>query len=137
MRLWHQELINKLPRQQLLGQHRECCALRGLGWGKKHSTVDYVFIYELERLIAFHFLVMKEMEARGYQPSRDWKKSLYRGKTLGFVPQEEIDDELILKLLLQKEHLYLEHNGEYLKTCLENLRRKGIVLDLEHKIVSN
>ena len=29
MRLWHQALIPKLPRPQLLGQHRECCALRG------------------------------------------------------------------------------------------------------------
>ena len=28
MRLWHQDLIPKLPRPQLLGQHRECCALR-------------------------------------------------------------------------------------------------------------
>ena len=32
MRLWHQDLIPKLPRPQLLGQHRECCALRGNGW---------------------------------------------------------------------------------------------------------
>ena len=31
MRLWHQALIPYLPRQQLLGQHRECCALRGKG----------------------------------------------------------------------------------------------------------
>lgn len=43
MRLWHQDLIKHLPRQQLLGQHRECAALRGKGWGKKHDTVDYVF----------------------------------------------------------------------------------------------
>ena len=35
MRLWHQGLIDKLPRQQLLGQHRECCALRGGGVGQK------------------------------------------------------------------------------------------------------
>lgn len=35
MRLWHEDLIHKLPRQQLLGQHRECCALRGNGWAKK------------------------------------------------------------------------------------------------------
>jgi len=34
MRLWHESLITKLPRQQLLGQHRECCALRGGGGGK-------------------------------------------------------------------------------------------------------
>ena len=45
MRLWHQDLIPKLPRPQLLGQHRECCALRGNGWGKKHATVNYVFDY--------------------------------------------------------------------------------------------
>ena len=43
MRLWHEELIPLLPRQQLLGQHRECCAMRGNGWGKKHRVVDYVF----------------------------------------------------------------------------------------------
>ena len=45
MRLWHQSLIKHLPRQQLLGQHRECCALRGNGWNKKHSTIDYIFRY--------------------------------------------------------------------------------------------
>ena len=38
MRLWHKDMISKLPRMQLLGQHRECTALRGKGWGKKHST---------------------------------------------------------------------------------------------------
>ena len=29
MRLWHEQMIPKLPKNQLLGQHRECCALRG------------------------------------------------------------------------------------------------------------
>lgn len=43
MRLWHESLIPYLPRQQLLGQHRECCDLRGKGWDKKHKTVNYVF----------------------------------------------------------------------------------------------
>ncbi|MFP9126015.1 pyrimidine dimer DNA glycosylase/endonuclease V, partial [Enterococcus faecalis] len=54
MRLWHEKLISKLPRQQLLGQHRECCALRGNGWGKKHATVDYVFHYSPYRLFQYH-----------------------------------------------------------------------------------
>jgi len=31
MRLWHETLIPRLPRAQLLGQHRECAALRGAG----------------------------------------------------------------------------------------------------------
>ncbi|HEL0091716.1 TPA: hypothetical protein TT920_002046, partial [Streptococcus equi subsp. zooepidemicus] len=56
MRLWHQDLISKLPRPQLLGQHRECCALRGNGWGKKHATVNYVFDYSPYRLYAYHRL---------------------------------------------------------------------------------
>jgi len=43
MRLWHEKLIPILPSAQLNGQHQECCALRGNGWGKKHSTVNYVF----------------------------------------------------------------------------------------------
>ena len=54
MRLWHEKLISKLPRQQLLGQHRECCALRGNGWGKKHATVDYVFHYSPYKLFQYH-----------------------------------------------------------------------------------
>ena len=69
MRLWHQDLIPKLPRPQLLGQHRECCALRGNGWGKKHATVNYVFDYSPYRLYAYHRLIMEEMTARGYKVS--------------------------------------------------------------------
>ena len=45
MRLWHQDLIAYLPYQQLLGQHREICAMRGKGWKRKHQTVDYVYRY--------------------------------------------------------------------------------------------
>ena len=61
MRLWHQSIIDKGPRQQLLGAHRECCALRGKGWGKKHATVDYVFTHSPTRLVAYHYLIMNEM----------------------------------------------------------------------------
>lgn len=50
MRLWHQDLIWRLPRQQLLGQHREIAALRGRGWDKPHSTVNYVFQYSPYKL---------------------------------------------------------------------------------------
>ena len=64
MRLWHQNLIPLLPRQQLLGQHRECCALRGAGWGRKHSVVNYVFTHKPADLIAYHYLIMNEMEKR-------------------------------------------------------------------------
>lgn len=32
MRLWHEHMLPRLPRQQLLGQHRECAALRSSYW---------------------------------------------------------------------------------------------------------
>lgn len=44
MRLWHEALIPALPRQQLLGQHREAAALRGLGWGKKSTQPSITFL---------------------------------------------------------------------------------------------
>ena len=44
MRLWHQALISKLPRQQLLGQHRECCALRGKGWQRNMRRLTMFLI---------------------------------------------------------------------------------------------
>ena len=80
MRLWHQDLIPKLPRPQLLGQHRECCALRGNGWGKKHATVNYVFDYSPYRLYAYHRLIMEEMTARGYKVSPEWWEPTRAGR---------------------------------------------------------
>lgn len=65
MRLWHQDLLTSLPRQQLLGQHRECCALRGRGWGRPHQTVNYVFEHSPYKLFQYHQLVMQEMQRQG------------------------------------------------------------------------
>ena len=123
MRLWHQSLLNELPREQLLGQHRECCALRGKGWGRKHATVDYVFKYDLEKLCAYHFCVLDEMEYRGYKVNPLWWNGLYRGKILGFI---EDFDELKLWDYMHVIPVYEEHDGEYLKECVENLKNKGI-----------
>ena len=59
MRLWHQSLIKYLPNKQLLGQHRELCALRGLGFGRKHRIVDYVFEHPYYFLYQFHLIVFE------------------------------------------------------------------------------
>ena len=53
MRLWHESLIPRLPRAQLLGQHREIAALRGNGWGRRHATVNYVFTHSPYLLYRF------------------------------------------------------------------------------------
>lgn len=121
MRLWHYALIPHLPRQQLLGQHRECCALRGKGWGKKHATVDYVFTHPYSWLFSFHLAVMMEMQNRGYCPAKAWWAMTYRGHQIGF------DGNVIFG----ESHKYPEHNDAYLQECLENLRQKGVVIHLK------
>lgn len=123
MRLWHEKLITNLPRQQLLGQHRECCALRGKGWGKPHKIVNYVFYGSFNnaynKLYAYHLLVMKEMLNRGYKVENKWFNISYRGLKLGFDPIVDMNI---------KNNIYKEHNKNYLKECLDNLNKKNIYL---------
>lgn len=123
MRLWHQGLLQALPRQQLLGQHRECCALRGKGWGKKHSVVDYVFTHPISMLEDYHQAVMQEMESRGYEVDYLWTFRGYRGKSFG---------KQVLKERIPKHEgiVYPEHDDDYLKECLDNLDAKGIALSI-------
>ena len=107
MRLWHQALISKLPRQQLLGQHRECCALRGKGWQRKHATVNYVFDYFPYRLFKYHELIMQEMTERGYRVSPEWFEKEYRGKQL--PAYDRLEEEKLRPII------YPEHNAIYLQ----------------------
>ena len=124
MRLWHQDLLAFLPRAQILGQHRECCALRGMGWGRKHSTVDYVFTHNVKRLVDYHLLVLREMERRGYKPAQQWFCSEYRGKnTMPWACALPCEQYLDTEALI-----YPEHNDAYREECLANLRRKGVEL---------
>lgn len=122
MRLWHEQIIHLLPKNQLLGQHRECCALRGNGWNKKHKTVDYVFTYSPYNLFIYHSKIMDEMEKRGYRVSREWRDKNYRGqKAESYSNLEETSIS---------SPIYKEHNSEYLAECIENLAGKGIKLDI-------
>lgn len=135
MRLWHQSLIPYLDRQRLLGQHRELCALRGKGWGRPHSTVNYVFDHLPERLVAYHYLIMDEMERRGYKPDKAWDDCHWRGKTLGM----DFSDEWADKDMAEKwygearsggiDTIYPEHDKSYYKECIANLKAKGIEID--------
>lgn len=121
MRLWHKDLIRFLPKQQLLGQHRECCALRGNGWGKKHSTVDYVFTHSYSKLYFYHVLVMREISYRGCKVSPEWLDYKYRGKVLGYDTTEFTEPNDLTH--------YVEHNDEYFDECIKNLASKGIYIE--------
>lgn len=122
LRLWHEGLIDKLPRQQLLGQHRECCALRGKGWGQRHATVQYVFEHSPFKLYQYHMKVMDEMKKRGYHHDPLWENPAYRGKSM---PAYESS---VLSYERQSDPIFPEHDEEYLQECVKNLEEKGIRL---------
>ena len=122
MRLWPLAILPQLTRQQLLGQHRECCALRGKGWGRKHATVDYVFRHGLDCLYAYHVQVLGEMARRGYKADGAWYLRTYRGKSL---PQATLAD---VGTGVYGGPIYPEHDAAYLAECVETLRRKGVAI---------
>lgn len=138
MRLWHQDLIHYLPDHQLLGQHRECCALRGRGWGRKHSTVDYIFKYDLSHLYAYHQLVIGEMCKRNFNVDAHWYNRLYRGKYIIGTTLSDVGTKVAHKIrtayfldkqhfVQEYEHVYEEHNDQYLADCILNLLSKHVV----------
>ena len=133
MRLWHQSLIPHLPRQQLLGQHRECCALRGAGWGRKHATVDYAFKYNPAYLVAYHYLIMAEMKNRNYKPDMLWMSPNWRGNTLKLdtsFADSDIVYETYKNATEENQIIYPEHNDDYLQECLDNLKSKNIIIEI-------
>lgn len=130
MRLWHEALLPVLPNHQLLGQHRECCALRGKGWGRNHSTVNYVFQHPLEWLWAYHVKVMNVMTSRGYSHDPLWDPPRYRGKKLGRMDGPLIHYDGAVVCLRYHFPVYQEHDDDYLRECLDNLKRKGIEITL-------
>ncbi len=128
MRLWHQSLIPYLDNKRLMGQHRECCALRGKGWKRKHATVDYVFKYGLSRLYAYHIEVMHELQRRLDKFGVDihWYRRTYRGKNIPELATSLCD--IGTYIYMPNSMIYPEHNDKYLKECLLNLKSKGAEL---------
>lgn len=134
MRLWHIDLIPKLPRQQLLGQWREIHAIIGTlnKRGKvNHSTVNYVNDHPICYLFTYAILVRDEMKRRGYKPktnlfSKKFKKAFFPNIGINIMSARTIYKNYIS----YGAPIYPEHNDAYLQECLENLRKKGIEIDV-------
>lgn len=70
MRLWHKNLIEALPREQLVAQWRECSAIAGNIQTKgtpNHILVNKVLDYDFDHFITYAKLVRAEMTKRGYR----------------------------------------------------------------------
>ena len=113
-------MLNEIDSSRLNGQHRECCALRGGGWGRKHSTVDYVFTYPPIYLYRYHMLVLVERKKRLFSVDGAWFIPRYRGQKLPMWTKEE------LGVYKGENPIYKEHDDAYLHECIRNLQSKGI-----------
>lgn len=116
MRLWHKDLIPFLPRQQLLGQWRECCliarqiATNGM---PNHILVNRIMDYPIVDFIRYGRMVYDEMDFRGYSAKLDvFEKYFDRGTiSRGCELQEYCT-------------FVYWHDDIYLRECLYNLEEK-------------
>lgn len=112
MRLWHKDLIDSLPRKQLLGQWRECCAIiknikeKGT---PNHLLVNKIMDYDLKHFYTYGLYVFIETEHRDYKCNlRKFDQYFKGGKIVKTF--DELFDEW--------------HNERYLDQCFYNLQEK-------------
>lgn len=115
MRLWHKDLIPVLPRQQLVAQWRECCAIAKNISEKgtpNHILVNRIMDYPIDHFIYYTELVELEMRERGYHPKWD------NFEKYGLMPQDG-------RIKCGNKILFSEwHNDRYLEQCVKNLEEK-------------
>ena len=104
MRLWHKDLIPVLPRQQLLGQWRECCLIAKQISEKgtpNHLLVNKIMNYPIVHFYKYGRRIHTELCKRGYKA--DW---------FNFAEYE------------YDEPFDTWHNDRYLRQCFYNLQEK-------------
>lgn len=114
MRLWSTQLIEVLPKEQLVAQWRELSAIAGAiqkNGTPNHILVNFVLDYDYDHFISYAYYIRQEMTKRNYRTMDSvWNKinSLKPNATL--LPIREV---------------YKEKMDEtYLKICYFNLKEK-------------
>ncbi len=105
MRLWHKDLIEYLPKLQLVAQWRELNSI--YVHQNNHILINYIYTYPKEYLLSYSNCIINEMKKRGI------KINSYLNYTKYFKGIEQIDN---LK--------FKEHDDDYLKICYYNLYEK-------------
>lgn len=113
MRLFHKDLIEVLPRQQLLGQWRELNSIFKLQ--NRHILINFVYDYDFGHLLGYTNMVIAEMEKRGYKINLDNADNY-------FIPL--IKENRGYKMPFYECLFEEKMNERYLKQCLYNLQEK-------------
>lgn len=123
MRLWHKDLIDVLPRKQLLAQWRECCAIASNIASKgtpNHILVNKVIEYPQIHFVSYVSKVLREMKNRGYkinQGSYDrFTENLYKGRKYFW----NYDGGIVINGNVFSDW----HNNRYFIQCCCNLQEK-------------
>lgn len=112
MRLWHKDLITALPRQQLLSQWRECCAIArniAVNGTPNHILVNKIMNYPMGHFYQYASEVSAEMRSRGY------KCDPVKFNQWIMEPSEPCDH---YKMFADW------HNDRYFRQCFFNLQEK-------------
>lgn len=114
VRLWHKYLIHVLPRQQLLGQWRECCAIaRNIAekGTPGHILVNRIVNYPMGHFWEYGYLICGEMRNRGYKCDFGRFEQWFNKPWALLVPNNA-------------EMFEGWHNNRYLSQCFYNLQEK-------------
>ena len=129
MRLWHKDLIHVLPKQQLLGQWRECCCIArniAVDGTPNHLLVNKVMDYPAGHFWKYGFLIMQEMERRNYK--------------CNFERFEQWVDKPYALIVPDEADLFEGwHNDRDFRQCYYNLQEKydcGGITEDEWKVVN-
>ncbi len=114
MRLWHKDLIKLLPRQQLLGQWRECCLIAkniAVNGTPNHLLVNKIMEYPIYDFVHYAKIVYREMVDRQYKA--DWSNFI-----------KYFPDYIGVPYWSTKDVFKGWHNDRYLLQCYHNLQKK-------------
>lgn len=109
MRLWHIDLLEYLPRTQLLAQWRELNSV--FAKQDRHVLINYIYDYPKADLFIYSKAVIEEMTSRGYKIRTVDKYERYFG-------------EVAVKETYKP--FARHHNDEYFEICYFNLKEKYI-----------
>lgn len=126
MRLWHRDLIEVLPKQQLIAQWRECCCIARnivVNGTPNHLLVNKILDYDLSEFYSYSILISNEMVNRGYKVDRNKFEKYIKCDRFVSCPFEEW------------------FNDRYYNQCYHNLEEKydcgGITEQEWNKIVNH
>lgn len=131
MRLWHKLMIPYLPKQQLLGQWRECCLIASLlakDHTPNHILVNPILDYPPDDFELYCAIIYHEMMKRGFKVTEEVCKRLemdLRAWRL-YLDAELPWDCFIKDFSIETDEPIFQnwHNNRYLKQCYYNLEEK-------------